>query len=154
MSTYKIVDLEADITAFKEKFAGDMPHGKWLGNTVHFEEKIIKCLVDPPVLENFIVSETDDYGRPIRTIGIIKATSWAHALLLMALAKNNCEIFLTGFYSSREISDKEIKATRKQLENDLKLLTIINTQSCPRCNIKHDETDCNGYCSAACLEGY
>ena len=72
------------------------------------------------------VSELDERGYPLGTIGLYKADSENHACLRAALDKKNLEIYVTGYYGAtieetsklqNEISDLEAQiAELKRLQ--------------------------------------
>lgn len=41
----------------------------------------------------------------------------------------------------------------QEYEKQLNISDVIKSV-CPNCGEEHTETDCGGYCTAACLQGY
>lgn len=55
------------------------------------------------------------------------------------------------WYNSDEVQ-QQVKILNKHFVSNNEAESEVAV--CPACGVKHTETDCGGYCSAWCLQGY
>jgi hypothetical protein len=67
----------------------------------------------------FRVYESNDYGKPIKYLGVFKADNIKHSLEIASKYHENEEIVTTGFYDSIEIDDEELRIGRSDAIVDL-----------------------------------
>ncbi len=134
--TYKDpIDVESDVNEFLEKFGEKFR--VWCTkvvsskNTEYYDKKIAEInhlsVSNPTMTDEWDIHEvynTDDYGRSVGTIILVKAISKLHSRIKAATIKNNLEI-LTGFYDVKKISKVEYESRIKELETELQKLKNI-----------------------------
>jgi hypothetical protein len=117
------IDVESDVEEFWRVFGEKV---KTSYGSSHIQR--INSMIDELINEfgititddwnYYVVYESDDYGRNRGDIITVKAVNKNHAKLKAATIKDNLEIFLTGFYSSREVDlDKEILDTENSIKS-------------------------------------
>lgn len=73
----------------------------------------------------FNVFRCDNYGRSCCSIGLVSAENSEEARLKLGNKLNNPEIYKTGFYNAKEISQSEIDGEIKTLINSIEFYKNI-----------------------------
>lgn len=108
------IDPSEDVRQFKEKFFSI--------NSVKQGELDLIEISYPTMTDEYDVykiSELDDSGRDIRTVGYFRAVSKSHARIKAAVAKNRSDIFATGYFGADKADSAAMAREMAKLEKEI-----------------------------------
>lgn len=108
------IDPSEDVRQFKEKF--------FRIDSVKQRELDLIEASHPTMTDEwdvYKISELDDNGRDIRTVGYFKAVSKSHARIKAAVAKNRPDIFLTGYFGADKADSAAMARDMAKLEKEI-----------------------------------
>ena len=111
------IDPSEDVRQFKEKF--------FRIDSVKQRELDLIAASHPTMTDEWDVykiselSELDDNGRAIGTVGYFRAVSKSHARIKAAVAKNMPDIFLTGYFGADKADSDAMARDIAKLEKEI-----------------------------------
>jgi hypothetical protein len=79
-----------------------------------------------PKLANYMIGDTDDYGRLVHIKGRWSGYSPRHASMRAAIQLDSVEIYITGFYTAELITDEDKDDRIADLQRQIDELTTLN----------------------------
>lgn len=120
------IDPSEDAKEFKEKF-GDANSFYRINSMMQRELDLIE--ISYPTMTDeydvYKISELDDSGRDIRTVGYFRAVSKTHARIKASVAKNRSDIFATGYFGAENAGAsmaREMAKLEKEIADRERLL--------------------------------